>query len=330
MKKGIVSFLFILVSFMGFSQEETSVLFIGNSFTFMNGMPSLFQQIATAKGHTVFVDSVVEGGKNLAYHAGRAETYAMIQSRKWDYVVVQGHSNELAQPDSKVEQLTLPFAKQLVDSIRENNPCTQVMLYMTWGYKYGNSKWSPIASYDSMQYRIKNQYLRFADVLDARVSPVGEVWKHVRSSYSGINLYDPDNQHPSLEGSYLSACTFFASVFGESPLNNAISVKITPETRQIIEMNASQVVLNNLNQWRFIPRGRKLKPGFDTIIKDKTVQVFSTAEEADFVEWNFGDGFRAMGTEVSHVYTSKGSFKIEQKVTGNCGSKISTRTITID
>lgn len=330
MKKGFVSFLFILVSLMGFSQGETSVLFIGNSFTFMNGMPVLFQQIAGSKGHVVFVDSVVEGGKNLAYHAGRAETYAMIKSRKWDYVVVQGHSNELAQPDTKVEQLTLPFAKQLVDSIRKNNPCTQVMLYMTWGYKNGNSKWSPIASYDSMQFRIKNQYLRFADLLDARISPVGEVWKTVRSSYSGINLYDPDNQHPSLEGSYLSACTFFASVFGESPLNNAISVKITPETRQIIEMNASQVVLNNLNQWRFIPRGRKLKPGFDSIIKGKTVQVFSTAEEADFVEWDFGDGFKSMGSEMNHVYTTNGSFTIEQKVTGNCGSKIIKLTITIE
>lgn len=329
MKKNVLIFCMSLLVFPAWSQLETSVLFIGNSFTFMNEMPFMFQKIAEAKGHKLVVDTVVEGGKNLEYHASQAETFDRIRARKWDYVILQGHSNELAQPDSKVEKQTLPFARQIVDSIRANNPCTQVVLYMTWGYKYGNPKWAPIASYDSMQYRIRNQYLRFADFLNARISPVGEVWKTVRTNYSGLNLYDPDNQHPSLAGSYLSACTHFASVFGESPLNNEIAVNLSAQERQIIEWNASQIVLNNLNQWRFIAKDRDVLPGFDVTINGTKVQIDSRAVGAAFVEWDFGDGMRVVGNQVEHDYTQKGTYTIRQITRNGCGEVVYDRTITI-
>lgn len=329
MKNLFVLFCMSMFTSLSWSQQETSVLFIGNSFTFMNDMPTMFRQIAEAKGHKIYVDTVVEGGKNFEYHASQKETYATIRSRKWDYVIIQGHSNELAQPDSKVEKQTLPFAKQIVDSIRANNPCTQVVLYMTWGYKYGNPKWAPISSYDSMQFRVKNQYMRFADFLNARVSPVGEVWKTVRSNYSGLNLYDPDNQHPSLAGSYISACTHFATIFGESPIGNGIQVKLSPEERQIIEWNASQIVLNNLNQWRFIPKNKKIIPGFDVTINGKKVQIDSRAQHAAFVEWDLGDGMKIVGNQIEHEYKEKGSYTIRQIVREGCDEVVYERKVNL-
>lgn len=307
-----------LIAMNSTAQEETSVLFIGNSFTFMNNMPTMFRDIAISKGKNVYVDSVVEGGKDLNYHSSQAITYEKIKSRKWDYVILQGHSNEFAQPDTKVEKNTLPFAEKIVDSIRSNSPCTQLVLYMTWGYKNGNSKWSPIASYDSMQYRIKLQYLRFADLLDAKVSPVGEVWKSVRANYSGINLYNPDNQHPSEVGSYLSACTHFTTIFGESPLRNKADINIPIETKQIVEMNASQIVLNNLNQWRNIPTRIKLESGFDLIQINDTVQLVNKSKNATWTEWDFGDGSVSADENPKHTYTKKGVYVITQKITNSC------------
>lgn len=311
------------------AQEETSVLFIGNSFTFMNNMPTMFRDISISKGKNVYVDSIVEGGKDLNYHSSQALTYEKIKSRKWDYVVLQGHSNEFAQPDSRVDKSTLPFAEKLVDSIRNNSPCTQLILYMTWAYKNGNSKWSPIASYDSMQYRIKLQYLRFADLLDAKISPVGEVWKNVRTNYSGINLYDPDNQHPSEVGSYLSACTHFTTIFGESPVKNQANIKIALETKQIIEMNASQIVLNNLNQWRNIPTRGRMESGFDLIQVDDTVQLVNRSKNATWMEWDFGDSAISIDENPKHIYIKKGTFVITQKLTNPCKTVILRREIEI-
>ncbi|MGV3630659.1 MAG: DUF4886 domain-containing protein [Bacteroidota bacterium] len=322
MHKVLKTLLFTLILSSFSAQEETSVLFIGNSFTFMNGMPSMFREIALSKGKAIFVDSVVEGGKDLNFHSSRPLTYEKIRSRKWDYIILQAHSNELAQPESKVDKNSLPYARRIVDSIRANSSCTQLVLYMTWAYKNGNPKWGPISTYDSMQYRIKNQYLRFADLLDARVSPVGEVWKTIRANYSGINLYHPDNQHPSPVGSYLSACTHFTTIFGETPLRNTAPIILDEATRQIIELNASQIVLNNMNQWRNVPRKSLPEAGFDILQQNDTVTVVNRAKNSSWIEWDFGDGHFSAEENPNHCYLLKGTFAITQKVMNAC------RTIT--
>lgn len=329
MRKILQSVLFLVIAFGAHLQQETSVLFIGNSFTFMNGMPNMLRQIALSKGKTIHVDSVVEGGKDLNFHSARKLTYEKIRSRKWDYIILQAHSNELAQPDSKVDNLSLPFARKIADSIRANNSCTELVLYMTWGYKNGNPKWQAIACYDSMQLRIRNQYLRFADLLNARVSPVGEVWKTIRTNYSGINLYDPDNQHPSPEGSYLSACTHFTTIFGESPLQNDARIFIDEASRQIIELNAAQIVLNNLNLWRNIPRKTAPEPGFDLIVYSDTVQVADRSKNASWIEWDFGDGHVSAEDNPSHCYREKGQFTITQKVTNACKTVLYSREVLV-
>lgn len=289
----------------------------------------MFRDIAESKGKKMHVDTVVEGGKDFNFHANNPETYALIRSRKWDYVVIQGHSNELAQPESKVDKNSLPYAKQIVDSIRANSSCTQVVLYMTWGYKNGNAKWAPIATYDSMQLRIKNQYLRFADLLDARVSPVGEVWKEVRKKYSGINLYHSDNQHPSEAGSYLSACTFFTAIFGESPLKNKAIVPLDESTRQIIEMNAAQVVLNNLNEWRFVQMSSGLMTGFDLQLSGRDLLLHNNAKNAVWIEWNFGDGHLSTDENPSHRYANPGIYQVTQKVSNGCKTLFLNRSVDI-
>ena len=319
----------VLFCSYSWAQNETSVLFIGNSFTFMNSMPFMFRDIAESQGKKIFVDTVVEGGKDFDYHAHSAETYAAINSRNWDYVIIQGHSNELAQPESIIDKKSLPFAKQIVDSIQANSSCTQVVLYMTWGYKNGNPKWSAVASYDSMQERISNQYMRFADLLNARISPVGEVWKTIRKNYNGLNLYHPDNIHPSFEGSYLIASTFYASIFGESPFQNNAIVALSSDVRKIIDLNVSQLVLNNLNKWRFIQNTQELKPGFDAVITEKELKIYNTSQNASWVEWNFGDGQISIEENPSHTYNSPGTYQFVQKVNIHCKSLELIRTIEI-
>lgn len=311
------------------AQNETNVLFIGNSFTFMNNMPFVFKDIATSKGKIIFVDTVVEGGKDFKYHSAQAETFEKIKSKKWDYVIIQGHSNELAQPDSKVDALTFPYAKRIVDSIKLNNNCTQIVLYMTWGYKNGNSKWSAISTYDSMQYRIKNQYFRFADLLDARISPVGEVWKTIRNNYSGINLYDADNQHPSPAGSYVSACTHFASIFGESPIGNKAIVPLDEKTRQIIEFNSSQIVLNNLNQWRFISKENSLENNFDLVLTDTILNAFNRSKGYTVMKWDFGDKTESTEENPTHVYAQKGTYFVNLRISNHCKTIDLTRKIEV-
>ena len=69
MTKLLILFIFSLNSMLHFAQEETSVLFIGNSFTFMNDMPSIFKEIAESKGKKVFVDHQLKSGDLVLFLA---------------------------------------------------------------------------------------------------------------------------------------------------------------------------------------------------------------------------------------------------------------------
>lgn len=328
--KTLLILLLVTVSINAFSQDSTSVLFVGNSFTFYNNMPYIFKDIAASKGKKVHVDTVVTGGKDLKFHSERPRTYNMIQARKWDYVILQGHSNEFAQPDFKVDSLTFPYAKKLVDSVRKYNPCARILFYMTWGYKNGNKKWKAIASYDSMQLRIERQYLIFADKLNTGVSPVGMVWKEVRESNPEISLYHEDRFHPILSGSYLSACTHFTTIFGESPYQNTAKVELNAFEREVIEIAATKIVLNNLARWRYLPAPRLLEPGFDLVQNKDSIQVFSNAKNFTSHSWDFGDGNVSSEVNATHKYLSKGEYLISQKISNTCKTNQLIRKIKIE
>jgi len=311
------------------AQDTVSVLFIGNSFTFMNEMPKMFKELTQSKGKTVHVEYVAEGGKSLDYHSKQTRTYTAINSRRWDYVVLQELSNTPAQPDSKTETISLPFFRILSDSIRKNCDCTQIMLYMTWGYKAGNGQWAEINTYEKMQARISNTYLRYSDLINAQLSPVGAVWSQVRQNYPALELYDQDNFHPSLLGSYVSAVTFYTAIFGESPYGSLYYAGLDPYTAEMIQLTASQVVLNNLNQWRLVYNNSQLYPAFDVIVKGNQVKFENRSVAFSSLEWDFGNGVVSREINPS-IKMAKGKYTVKLTVKNNCKSRVLYRNIVID
>jgi hypothetical protein len=194
------------------AQDSISVLFIGNSYTYVNDLPGTLGSLATSLGKEITIDSKTNGGYTFQNHTTDPLTFSKIHSKPWDVVVIQGQSQEPSFPDSQVDSQTLPYALQLSDSIWVNNSCGNVMYYMTWGRQNGDSQWSEINTFEKMNTRLYNAYMRMADSSDrSMVSPVGRVWSYVRANHPTINLYNADQSHPSLEGTYLAACTFYTS-----------------------------------------------------------------------------------------------------------------------
>lgn len=322
-------FVLCLFAFLPLWSQKTSILFIGNSYTANNDLPDVFKKLAADFQREVFVDTVIQRGKNLSFHADQPETYLKIGERKWDYVVIQAHSAELAQPLSVIESNTRPAVTQLIDSIRAKDSCARILFYMTWGYKNGNSKWEPIDSYTKMQDWIKKEYLRMSDIFSVPVVPVGEVWSEVRRQAPQLELYHPDLRHPSIQGTYLSACTFFTCIFGVSPLNNTLAIDIPINEKRRIELTASQVVLNNLPKWRWLPRFPEMTTGFDLILHDKELKLENSARNYNYLSWDFGDGRVSEDENPIHNYKIPGVYTVSQILSNTCETKMLQRTFEI-
>ena len=139
LKLFLVILLFSLDFFIVCAQHRNiSVLFIGNSYTGVNNLPAMFDSIATSNGDTVYTDQYTPGGYTLQMHSTDAVTLSKIQSRGWDYVVLQEQSQLPSLDPASVNTTTIPYAIVLDSLIHTNNACTQTVFYMTWGRKYGD------------------------------------------------------------------------------------------------------------------------------------------------------------------------------------------------
>ena len=250
-------------------QDSAKVLFIGNSYTYYNNMPNLISGIANSKGDFFQSISQTPGGASFYGHASNPTTFSKINNDFWDYVVLQGQSQEIAFSNSQVNTQSLPYIKQISDSIYINNPSSKILMYMTWGRENGDPQWPPISTFDEMNGRLRLGYMRMADSVGALVSPVGSAWKYVRDNNPAITLYDADGSHPSLNGSYLAACVFYAAIYRKSPVGSPAIGNISQADANILQTAAALTVLDSLDQWNIQDQFQNtsdLKPSDNSII----------------------------------------------------------------
>lgn len=202
------------------ASAQTRVLFLGNSYTRYNDMPNLFKGLAEEAGHSVFVDHLAPGGYSLTQHSTNTTTLAKIAEGGWDRVFLQEQSTSPV-IDFTRENEFYPAARTLDSLIVDSG--SQTGFYMTWGRELGG-QWcigghcSPnFPDYFAMQATLTDAYTAIAEETGALLIPVGVAWSMALQQDILLPLWSPDRSHPSLEGSYLTACVFFAFLFSESP-----------------------------------------------------------------------------------------------------------------
>lgn len=322
MKKILFTFLcFPALSFVASAQDSISILFIGNSYTYVNDLPGTLSSLATNLGKKITVDSKTNGGYTFQNHVDDALTYTKIHSKPWDVVVIQGQSQEPSFPDSQVNSFTLPAAVRLSDSIWAGNACSNVMYYMTWGRQTGDPQWSEINTFEKMNTRLYNAYLRMADSSDrAMVSPVGAVWGYVRANHPTINLYNSDGSHPSSEGTYLAACTFYASLFRQSPVGASYSGGVSSATAAILQQAVATVILDSLDRFNLHPVDQPTQARFVLVQNGASVVLTNQSSRAESVIWLFGDGQSSTTEDAQHTFDADGVYTIQLIASSACNS----------
>ncbi len=313
------------------SADHKKALFIGNSYTFYGNMPQMIADIATSLGDTLTHDSSTPGGYNAQQHTTNATTINKIGQGGWDYVSIQCQSQEPSFSPGQVASNTYPFVKQLDSMIQANNTCAETLMFMTWGRKNGDASncavYPPICTYDGMQQRLRDSYLLFANDFGTSVAPVGAAWKKMRDLHPTIDLYNPDESHPSVNGTYLAACVFYCTMFKKSCVGSMfLPGGVGNGDAFIMQQIASTVVLDSLENWQ--SKGGIPDASFTYAPTAPPAQNFltftNTSKRFATSSWNFGDGTPPGNPATNPVHpfpATGGTFTVCLEVTSACGKK---------
>ena len=313
-----------LVIFANLLHAQTRVLFIGNSYTAVNNLPQLTADCALSIGFAgmpMEVASSTPGGTTFQMHTTNATSQSLINQGNWDYVVLQEQSQLPSFPDAQVAAECFPFAAQLNNQILSVDSCTETVFYMTWGRQNGDAgncaSWPPVCTYEGMDSLLNLRYRQMAIDNQAILSPVGALWKYIRTTYPEINLYSTDGSHPSLEGSYAAACSMIAVMLRTDPYLITYTSTLDPVVAEKIKLAAQEVVFNNLMEWHVGEYDPAVSissssNGLNLQIENQSATVWNFT-------WDFGDGNYSTDFSPQHTYTNAGVYSLSYSAIDACG-----------
>lgn len=267
------------------AQESKRVLFIGNSYTYVNDLPGVFSELSSSVGRHADCEVIAGGGMRFMQHASSEEVLTALQTGQWDYVVLQGQSQEGAFPYGQFMQEVYPYARTLDSLVKACNSNTEVLLFMTWGYRYGDPMNCPyydaFCTFESMSLRLRENYCMMARDFSSSVAPVGVAWLRSVQQDSTVVLHSSDNSHPSLNGTYLAACCFYGLVFGEEIHTDYLLEGMEEHDAVYLQDVANRVVVDSLSWWRTQDASLECNETMDdcsemnfrTIVQDDVVKV---------------------------------------------------------
>lgn len=179
-----------------------SVLFVGNSFTYWNGgVDSHVEALRVEAGGITFqTTEMTLGGASLEVMWEDTDVVTRIAQGGFDVVVLQEDI-----PETTVASFH-EYARRFDREIRDSGATP--VLFMAWDYERLN--WISMPEISAAHWTI-------ADELSIPVAPVGLAWKRSAEQRPTLNMYDNDDEHPSIEGTYLAATTIYSVLFDENP-----------------------------------------------------------------------------------------------------------------
>ena len=164
------------------------ILFIGNSLTFVNDLPSRVAELASTPALTVECEMVAFPDYSLADHWERGDALRAIRRGGWTFVVLQQGPSAL--PESRVQ--LIDSTKRFDTEIRKVHARTA--LYMVWPTAPRRGDFSGVIA----------SYTAAAQAVQGILLPVGERFRSAPSN-TAASLFGPDGFHPSVAGSALAA-----------------------------------------------------------------------------------------------------------------------------
>ena len=183
-------------------RTDLRVLFIGNSLTAANDLPSMVAALAAAAGAgRLETRTIAPGGYSLEDHWNDGQARRAIADGGWSFVVLQQGPSALPESQLLLRQYTRRFNDLIVKS------GARTALYMVWPSR------ERFGDFDG----VRVSYARAAQDVNGLLLPAGDAWRAAWRRNRSLALYGPDSFHPSPLGSYLAALVIVRGLTGQVP-----------------------------------------------------------------------------------------------------------------
>jgi hypothetical protein len=191
------------------SRPARSILIVGNSRTYFNGMPAMLRKIADSAGSPTKFQIEVSAypGAKLADHWANKRSRQLL-GEGWDEIILQAESAAQSNGDARVSFQDYGNKLAGIAKVNHGHP----RLVVNWAY-------DPILYEGDLDGQWRAQHIeqirwshaKLASDTGMSTIKLSGLWEAVRQAHPSIKLTS-DGNHPTIAGSYLYALALYASL----------------------------------------------------------------------------------------------------------------------
>jgi len=185
------------------------LLFIGHSRTYYNDMPAMVAKMADSAGSATRYEISMQAfaGATAKAHWKNAKTQELLADGDWDRLVLQ--PDYVWRNDEASSSGLYVYGKQI---LAKGAAKSQPAIISDWTFRddfYRRYSWNRAEHFQKSQ----SHYRGLAYQTGAQLIDVAGAWEAIRAEELPFSLYK-DDDHPTIEGSYLVALVVYASLSG--------------------------------------------------------------------------------------------------------------------
>lgn len=222
-----------------------SILWVGNSFFYYNNsMHNHFGRLVASSGAKSRSTSATISGSGLDWHdfdsllrpsglgrysfVGDNEIRFNPPGRQYDTTIMMDCSQCPIHP--QLQGAFHDAVRKYAETLRRAG--VRPVLFMSWAYK----------DKPEMTAQLAEQYTRAGNDNGALVIPAGLAFARAIAKRPDIELYVADKRHPSMAGTYLAACTAYATLYRKSPVGLSYTAGLSPDLAALLQSSAWEAV----------------------------------------------------------------------------------------
>jgi hypothetical protein len=179
-------------------QAQTRVLMIGDSLTYYNDLPGLLQQFSAREAAPIYIEQITFPLASLSFHWDGGKAVDRIRNGNFNYVILQDFSRRpVTDPEGSMRDFS-----RFDEEIRRSGART--IIFQNWTRRDLEEEYPALVK----------TYAAIVEKTHATLAPIGAAWKDVAANRPDVKLL-LDDRHPTDEGSYLTACVIYDTLYGK-------------------------------------------------------------------------------------------------------------------